>query len=230
LSEGQTLDLATLPAQISIRANTNPSVVGSVRFGYDTTPGAFNSNFRVENIVPYALFADNNNGTDYIGFVPTIGSHTLTATPFSASGATGTVGNPLTLHFNVIRSGVPAGPTITSFQLFNADTDASLGTLGDGQTLHLASLPAHLAIRANTSPSPTGSVKFGYDQVAGSFNPNFRIENLLPYALFADNNGDLNGFVPTLGSHTLSATAYTARGATGTAGQTFTIHFTVAAT
>ena len=88
----------------------------------------------------------------------------------------------------------------------------------------------HLNIRANTSPSPTGSVKFGYNQTGGgAVNNNFRIENVLQYTLFGDDiPGNYNVGTLTTGAHTLTATAFTAAGASGTAGASSTIHFTVA--
>src|SRR5205085_9038664 len=87
----------------------------------------------------------------------------------------------------IVNDDFPAvGQAVTTFDLINADTGAFIKTVNEGDTLNLGALPAHLAIRADTSPSVVGSVKFGYDLVAGSFNASFRVENLAPYALFAD--------------------------------------------
>src|SRR5206468_3430680 len=165
IGEGDTLDLGILPAHLAVRADTSPSVVGSVKFGYDLTAGAFNPNFRIENLVPYALFADDTHGKFFAGTF-TLGGHTLVATPFTGAGATGAAGTAKTVHFSVVNT--KSAPTITGFTLVNADTDKDIMALTDGITLTLASLPTtHLNIRANTSPSPTGSVKFGYNQTGG---------------------------------------------------------------
>ncbi|UOQ73010.1 PQQ-dependent sugar dehydrogenase [Hymenobacter cellulosilyticus] len=122
---------------------------------------------------------------------------------------------------------VPASQAVTSFTLFNADTDqpiAGYDPLPAGATLNLATLPSrNLNIRANTNPATVGSVRFAYDA-----NANFRTENSVPYALAGDNGPtDYLPWTPTVGNHTLTATPYTATGATGTAGQALTVAFTV---
>lgn len=99
LKSGDTLNLFTLPTQnLNIRANTNPSVIGSVVFNLS---GAQSKNV-TESKVPYALFGDDNNG-NYYAWTPAIGNYTLKATPYSASGGTGTVGTVLTVAFTVIN-------------------------------------------------------------------------------------------------------------------------------
>lgn len=101
LTDGSTLDFTTLPTRnLNIRANTNPSVVGSVRFALDG-----NSNFRTENVAPYALAGDNSG--DYLPWTPPLGGHTLTATPFTEANAGGSAGTPLTIAFTVVETGIP---------------------------------------------------------------------------------------------------------------------------
>jgi hypothetical protein len=96
IAEGATLNLNTLPTRnLNIRANTNPGTVGSVRFAYDG-----NSNYRTENQGPYALAGDTSG--DYHAWTPTLGSKTLTATPYTGASAGGTAGTALTRHFTVI--------------------------------------------------------------------------------------------------------------------------------
>jgi hypothetical protein len=100
LSSGAVLDFAALPtANLNIRANPSPATVGSVRFGYDA-----NSNFRTENAAPYALAGDS--GGNYAAWTPSAGTHSLTATPYSGSSASGTAGAPLTITFTIV--GVPS--------------------------------------------------------------------------------------------------------------------------
>ncbi|MGB3777281.1 MAG: malectin domain-containing carbohydrate-binding protein [Tunicatimonas sp.] len=113
--------------------------------------------------------------------------------------------------------------SVQSLTLIDADTDADIGLLVDGQTLNLATLPTtNLSVRANTSPSVVGSVRFSYDG-----NTNFQTENVAPYALKGDTNGDYNAWTPTLGTHTLTATPYAAANAGGTAGTALTVVFSV---
>jgi hypothetical protein len=97
LNSGVTLNLATLPTRnLNIRANTSPATVGSVRFGLDGR-----SSYRTENIAPYALASDDGNG-NYSSWTPSLGSHSVTATPYTSSNAGGTRGTPLTITFTVI--------------------------------------------------------------------------------------------------------------------------------
>ena len=100
LQDGAVIDLATLPTRrIAIRANTVPETVGSVRFAF-----AGKTNFRTETDPPYALWGDTN-GT-YTPATPAPGVYTLTGTPYTGAGATGTVGTPLTIHFTVKDSSI----------------------------------------------------------------------------------------------------------------------------
>jgi hypothetical protein len=95
LTNGTTLNLATLPTKnLNIRAVTNPATVGSVRFGYDA-----NGAYRTENGAPYALAGDTTG--DYNPWTPTVGSHKVSATPYSGTSASGTQGTPLTIAFDV---------------------------------------------------------------------------------------------------------------------------------
>lgn len=97
LLDGAVLNLGTLPTRnLSIRANTVPSTVGSVRFAYDG-----NSNYRTENVSPYAIAGDDPQG-NYNPWTPAVGPHTLTATPYSGSNASGTAGTSQTISFTVL--------------------------------------------------------------------------------------------------------------------------------
>jgi parallel beta-helix repeat protein len=129
LNDGSTLNLATLPTRnLNIRADTNPATVGSVRFGLDD-----NSNYRTENGAPYALAG--NSGTDYYSWTPRVGGHTLTATPYTGSGASGTAGTALSICFNVVDGGeqgpvsgqIIVDPDSESWLAYNRDSN------GDGK-------------------------------------------------------------------------------------------------
>lgn len=127
----------------------------------------------------------------------------------------------------VVLLAIPAlaQPSVTSFTLIDADTDAPIAAfdpLLDGATLELTTLPANLNIRANTDPATVGSVVFGFDGDAS-----YRTENSPPYAVGGDSNGDYNPWSPGSGPHTLSATAYSGSNGSGTAGPTLTVNFTV---
>ena len=95
LVDGGTIDFSLLGTRnLNVIAKTSPSLVGSVRFAYDT-----DSDYRLENGAPYAL--EGNAGSDYYSWTPSLGGHTLTATPYSQSDAGGTAGTPLAIRFTV---------------------------------------------------------------------------------------------------------------------------------
>jgi CubicO group peptidase (beta-lactamase class C family) len=112
---------------------------------------------------------------------------------------------------------------VTGLTLINADTDQPIGPLTDGMTLDLAALPTtRLNVRAETAPTPVGSVRFRLDKKA-----NYRTETDSPYALAGDTRGDYTPWTPAAGAHTLGATPYTGPKATGSAGTPLTVRFTV---
>ncbi|HYO56388.1 LamG-like jellyroll fold domain-containing protein [Archangium sp.] len=78
-----------LPPSVDIRASTFPSAVGSVRFTYDGGTSHTNT-------APYGLA--QALGTP---LTPGLGSHVLTATPFSGSGGSGLGGVPASVRFRV---------------------------------------------------------------------------------------------------------------------------------
>jgi hypothetical protein len=116
-----------------------------------------------------------------------------------------------------------ASSEVTALLLINANTDQPIVTMTNGMTITLANLPTrNLNIRAVTSPSVTGSVRFALDA-----NSNYRTETIAPYSLAGDVNGDYNAWTPSIGTHTIKATPYTGGNASGTAGPALTINFTV---
>ncbi|MGY3089348.1 putative repeat protein (TIGR02543 family) [Hymenobacter sp. UYAg731] len=164
-------------------------------------------------------------------------SVTLTATPgagFTFTGwsgsATGST-NPLSVAMTANKSitatfTAATGPQVTALTLVNADSDLDIQPLTTGAVLNLATLPtANLTVRATTSPATVGSVLF----VLGGAQSVTHNENLPPYALFADSNGDYNPWTPAIavGSYTLTATAYPAADNGGTAGTPLSVSFTV---
>ncbi|HEX7900037.1 MAG TPA: DUF5060 domain-containing protein [Planctomycetota bacterium] len=117
-----------------------------------------------------------------------------------------------------LTGGTGGGPAVASLTLVNADTDTDIGPLTPGQTLNLATLP-NLSVRANTSGA---SVRFGYDA-----NPSYRVESAAPFAIEGDTAGNYNPWTPSTGGHTITATAYSGAGATGSAGTPLSVSFTV---
>lgn len=98
LTHNTTLNLATLPSALNVRADVT-GAIGKVEFKYDGIAS------RTEATAPYAAFGDSSG--DYHNWLPTLGNHNITATPYSP---TNQVGPSLTIQFNVINQ---AGPTPT---------------------------------------------------------------------------------------------------------------------
>jgi hypothetical protein len=94
LYNGAVIDLSDLgTSNLTVRANTYEAVVGSVRFQLDDVVD-------VQNQAPYAFFGTRGGG-DYVGVTVTVGTHVLTATPYSQGNAGGLGGVPQTVRFTV---------------------------------------------------------------------------------------------------------------------------------
>ncbi|RNC90255.1 MAG: PKD domain-containing protein [Allomuricauda sp.] len=96
---------------LNIRANTNPTVVGSVRLELQGPV----TNIRLENVAPYALFGDNSG--NYLGTPLPEGDYTISATSFDGPNQTGAEGATVSIAFSI----VPPQPLIGS-----SETDNSL--------------------------------------------------------------------------------------------------------
>lgn len=97
LGNDETIDLSTTGHQLNIRANTSSETVDWVVFELDG-----NDNLRTEGMAPYALAGDTEG--DYFDWTPSIGTHTLKATPYNSWGDAGT---PLTITFTVVEQAQP---------------------------------------------------------------------------------------------------------------------------
>ncbi len=119
-------------SNINVVAETT-GVVGSVRFALDG-----NTNYRTENVAPYALAGDTPATGDYLVWGATNGFHEITATPYSGANATGTVGAPLTIKILVtddctapVVTGVSNG-VLYNVNVFPAFTDGVATLSRDG--------------------------------------------------------------------------------------------------
>ncbi|MFC6223004.1 PQQ-dependent sugar dehydrogenase [Hymenobacter artigasi] len=212
------------PLSVTITANKNITatftVVASATYTLNT------------NVVGAGTVAKNPDQANY-----TSGSTvSLTATPgagyqFSGwSGDASGTANPLSVTMNANKNitatftALPAGQSVTSYTLINADTNGDIQPLAAGTTLNLATLPTrNLNVRANTNPGTVGSVVF---TLSGADTQN-QTESVVPYALFSDSGGAYNSWTPAVGSYSLTATPYTAASGGGTAGTPLTISFSV---
>jgi len=214
LLDGSNIDIAAIGTRsLNVIANTSPTVVGSVRFGLDGNP-----TYRIENSSPYTLAGDDDG--DLYAWKPSLGTHVLKATPYSGPRATGIAGSTVQVSFTVVDTSLAK---VKSFLLVNADTDQSLATLTDGQSINLATLGTrHLNIAAVTSPATVGSVRFGFDG-----EPDYTVDSSFPYAFASDDNGNYASWTPVLGSHILGATPYSGPDGSGIKGTPLEVQFTV---
>jgi hypothetical protein len=97
ITNGMTLDLSDYDVNnIFLTAYTNPNVVGSVRFTVDGV-----TNYRMENQAPYTL-EGADNATNYMTWF-TVGTHTLTVTPYTGTNGGGTAGTPITVTITMVN-------------------------------------------------------------------------------------------------------------------------------
>ena len=111
--------------------------------------------------------------------------------------------------------------SLDSFTLINASADTDIQIISDGDVFNFAVIGNQLNVRANTTGA-IGSIKFVLDGITVG------TEGVAPYAMFGDVNGDYEIWNPSLGEHTLTATAYTGGGASGSEINSITVNFTFA--
>ena len=148
-----------------------------------------------------------------------IGAHQINSMAGSSDGATAFLEGAVD-HVRVSsRRADPAMPEIASFVLVDAEADVSLGPLGEGAVIDRAALPG-FTLRVTTDPGTVGSVTLELDAEPVA------TEGIPPYS-FGDSMGDFDPLALAPGEHTLRATAYTGSSASGTAGPSRTLTFTV---
>src|SRR5690606_40985442 len=100
LNDGDIIDLDNYPQNnFSVLAHTGTVEVGSVIFDLNGEEA-----YHIENIAPYSLNGDYDNGTKYYPVEFPIGMNTVTATPYSGLNGSGEAGIPLTVTFEVFRT------------------------------------------------------------------------------------------------------------------------------
>ena len=212
-TEGSVIDVSSLPTEnLNIRANATRDV-GSVFLQLSGTQ----NKSQMENIAPFALFGDINGNYARGTFNP--GEYTLSATPYSARNKGGTEGRTLSVMFEFSEDSDIL--SVNSFVLVDADTNQDIMEINDGEVIDISSLPTeNLNIRANATPD-AGSV---FLQLSGTQNKS-QMENIAPFALFGDINGNYARGTFNPGEYTLSATPYSARNKGGTEGRTLSVMF-----
>ena len=112
---------------------------------------------------------------------------------------------------------------VTGFVLVNSQNEQDILTITDGLEIDVNTLQLpNINIRANVSTDAVESVRFTLNGRV------FRTENVAPYALGGDNNGN---YLPTPalrpGQYVLTATPYSQDRAQGDAGKSLTVTFSI---
>jgi hypothetical protein len=115
-----------------------------------------------------------------------------------------------------------AGEAVTQLILINADTDQPIREITNGDVINFELLGTNRLNVLAEVEGTTQSVRFALDS-----RTNYRTENSAPYSLAGDTDGDYKPWTPSLGSHTLRATPYSADNAGGTAGVAREVTFQV---
>jgi hypothetical protein len=93
ITTGALISSAQVGNQLSVRANTIPSIVGSVLFDYGGIQ-------HTESSAPYTMCGDNGQGT-ITNCNLGRGTYILTATPYDQANAQGNAGTPLSISFTI---------------------------------------------------------------------------------------------------------------------------------
>ncbi len=223
--DGQTYNRSELASNLSIEADGIDADAESVAFRLEGPGGLVYEN--TENVSFYTLFRNEamayEGSGDVLGTALPAGTYTLTATSYSADNAGGNVDETGSVTFTIVDDSADLG--IASLTLVDAAEDVDVLTLTDG--IVVTDVPSHASIVANVADTTAvESVRFVLNGPGGLFVD--RVENVAPYALLANNGGDFFGDVLPAGAYTLSVTAYADDDATGLAGESLPIAFTVA--
>jgi len=157
---------------------------------------------------PYTYVWSNGETTETAtGLCP--GTHTVTVT--DADGCTSTQTADV----------ADCELSVSSMTIVRAHFGGDVGPLVEGAVISLDTL-CPFNIRANLCIEPVGSVKFLLNGAT------YRIEEFIPYSLAGDNpTGDYHEWISAPGNYTITAIPYSGPHATGTAGGSYTLNFTV---
>lgn len=199
------LDLGMLPENLNISVAFDIAVE---RVEFELNGVSINT----EELAPYSLFGDAQG--DYNAGALPAGKHILRAIPTIG----GAPHDALVVTFEVINSQLPG---ITSLLIVDTASDIELFELNDGAAISISELPAELNIVAKTN-NRVKSVLFDLNQ--GFYK---RLENVSPFALFGDANGNyIPGQLP-VGGHELTVTPYSSVMKGGEAGPEYVVRFTI---
>ncbi|GAB4398935.1 MAG: hypothetical protein OHK0053_18320 [Microscillaceae bacterium] len=178
------------PATITLQASSNGTVPGWLRWNGSLVQ---NLVFQVEQSAALS-FTVNTEGL-------ATGTYQATVT------ATGPENLSAVYVITLLVSNTQNPLSIQSLLLINADTDQVIGSIQEGQVYQFATLPPQLAVQAVAASSQVNSI----EMVLSGAGTHTQLENVAPYALFGDVNGNFSGDggkMDALGAYTLTVTPY----------------------
>ena len=219
VENGTILSYANNP--MSFEAQPGSFKIGSAHF--ELTGQVSHS--RIENVEPFTLFGDNQE--KYNGLFLPEGNYVLTVTPYSGSNKQGVKGIPKTINFTIefFKDDFTL-PMVAN--LYDANTDKSIANLFtynkavfDKKNMNLDNV--NLVVNPFSFIHSIKSVYMALQGPVSNFNnyvapPFTKIENVAPFALFGDVDGDFYGESLSVGNYKLYATPYAGNNATGNAG------------
>lgn len=186
-----TLSASSLNIQANFASDLPP--ISSVRVTFDQPARTF-----CETSLPYTVFGDDTRG-DYFGATIPLGSHVVTATPYSQSGCRGTPGRNVSQAFQVSGCSV-------RFDLYDGKTNLFNATLTRGFAVSFP--PCAVNIEAVvTCGFPVKRVALALTRNTTNAVAASRAETAYPYFLFGDDGaGDVFSGTIAAGNYTVSAT------------------------
>ncbi len=200
---------------ITAETVTGGDKVESVRF--DLNNG---EKVQTENLLPYALFGDNQG--DMWGQPFGIGTYNVSVDAFSQQQGGGQRLSSVDIDFTIA-----SGPAIdVVVKMVDADTGQVVTTVNDGDTIDAALVAGRrltFTAEVTTGADRVESIRFDLNDGAQT-----QLENLEPYALFGDASGDFWGEKFTKGTYDLDLDLYSQDGGGGTLLDSLDIDFTIA--
>ncbi len=181
LTDGMEIYAHELPiARLSIRSNTNSSIIGSVFM-------ALRGNRyvkRTENIAPYALYGDENG--NYQGEYFEADNYSINAVPYYNAYLDGGKGQGLRINFSIVEQEEPI-----SLVLVNTATQEDLFQLNDQGTVDLSEVGVNLGIRAEVATN--GNVLQTRFELSGEGYHHVQYEGeIQPISVFGDRGVVIN--------------------------------------
>ncbi len=227
LNNGSSFKVGAVGIRVEVK---NAQVKSGVGFVLKGGPNNITYKNNEGNITPYSLFGDKGVNVQPWQNIKA-GTYTLSAEVYGTN-----VKKEIT--FKVVTQGgdkpdqpdEPDEPTdpnepgndgisVTKFYLIRANTNQRITEIKQGAVVQ-ADFP--VSIEAVTEGGKTGSVRFALNG-----NQNFQTENVAPYALGGDTNGNFYAVSLKKGNNTVEAVPYAERKAQGAAGKALKITFSL---